>query len=199
MAEKASMLWVDLETTGLKPSEGEVILELALMLTDRWGDVIAGESWLVEDRTSQYKEAIARAKTHEIVGPMHEKSGLWKDLDNVEGPDFRQRGPEHVERMALDWLDNQSIPIGTLPMCGNSIRLDREFLEWQMPTLEKRWHYRMIDISTIKELCKRLNPRIFQWSPKETDSTDLPHRGYADLLASVEEYKYYVDNFLWTE
>lgn len=196
MADATNLLWVDTETTGLVV-EDEVLLEWAVILTDQDGEIIAGDSWLVEDSTTYYKDCIARARHNNIVGPMHEKSGLWKELEGVEGPDFGSRTPGNVSNYILNFFANNEIESFTLPMCGNNVPFDRAFTAHYLPEVEKMFHYRNIDISTVKELCKRHNPRVFAASPKELQGNDLPHRAYADLLSSIEEYKFYLDNFLW--
>ena len=189
---KAEMLWIDLETTGLDPLV-EVPIELGLVVTNRWGDILDSRDWLIHDETSEYKDTIARARNHRYVGPMHEKSGLWADLANRES--FPRMGTRSdVELMACDWLDELGIPVNVLPMCGASIgSLDRPFVQFHLPKLNTHFHYRNIDITSIRKIAELLNPRIYKHEP--ADPTD-GHRVLEDAKVAIDRYKYYVREFM---
>lgn len=174
--------WIDLETTGLSPND-EVILELGLVLTDRWGEVVDQESWLIYE--DGYEGVIEHAIPY--VKEMHDKSGLWADSRAAGSPLL------DVETEALGWLDDHGVKVGQLPMCGNSVGFDRAFIELHMPTLFKNFHYRNIDVSTLKECCRDLNPLVFAQLPAKKEA----HRALPDLEETIAEYKFYIDNFLW--
>lgn len=195
-----TLLWIDIETTGLD-SRDEVPLELGLALTDNYGNIFAETSWLIHDDTALYKERIGRAKEHDIVGPMHAKSGLWIDLDNRE---TRPRGYSSLlaaDQDAAHWLKENGGE--GLPLAGSSIgSLDRPFVIEHFPDLNSVIHYRNIDIGVLKELCRRLNPTLFaaltaSW--EDSGAKRETHRVTEDIWDSINEYLGYVDSFLFTE
>lgn len=200
MADK--MLWIDLETTGLEPTE-DVILELGLMITDKFGRFIAADSWLVGSKLPYYDEAVRRGQEHEIVGDMHAINGLWEEWEAaVNSEDLRIRNtilPRNVENKAIQFLKDNDVERGTLPMCGSSVgSLDRPMLKQHMPNLLEYFHYRIIDISTIRALADMHNPHIGRAGDhKEFVSTDVPHRVIYDMNYSVFEYQHYLENFLF--
>lgn len=186
MANKIERAFVDLETTGLDPTS-EVPLELGITLTNRWGGIIDEASWLIWD-PSYYMDYVDEAIP--LVLDMHNKSGLWKALETEE-----TWLPSQVENKALEFMDGHDIRHRELPMSGNNVPFDRGFLRRWMPKLEANFHYRNIDISTLKELCRNLNPTVFSKAPVKEEK----HRVIPDLIESITEYKFYVENFLWTE
>ena len=187
-----NMLWIDLETTGLNAQE-EVPLELGLKLTDEWGSQGPSKSWLIREATPYFKERLTDAQFHPIVGPMHFASGLWNDLMDWN----RTNTKAIVEEEAIHFLKAYAEP-GTLPLCGNSIgSLDRPFLLQHFPMLNEAISYRNIDVSTLKELCKRLNPSLFDSVKNRVENKEeAKHRVLEDIEASIVEYKIYVDWFL---
>lgn len=193
--DNTCLLWIDLETTGLSATS-DVPLELGLAVTDMWGKIFAERSWLIHEENPAFSHAMARGADHEIVGPMHDKSGLWDDL--TDHPD-RALTRAEVDMMADNWLASQGVLPGTLPMCGSSIgSLDRPFILAHFPTLNQRFSYRNVDISSIKELCRRFNPRIFEAMPATGyDSSNAAHRVLEDIHTSIKEYQFYLDNFLF--
>ena len=195
--ERITMCWVDLETTGLEAMD-EVPLEVGIKLTDDEGFVIGENSWLVHDDTHQFNEKIMRAAAHEIVGPMHEKSGLWRDLDNREMNVYAS--VYQTDKMLVKWMEDQGAPKG-LPMVGNSIgSLDRPFCLVHFYEFNNYLGYRNIDMSTLKELCKRHNPVLYgNLLPIIGTKADAKHRVLDDIDASITEYRAYLDNFLFTE
>lgn len=195
--ERITMAWVDLETTGLD-AESEVPLEVGIKLTDDQGFVIAEKAWLVHDETGQFKMKIAQAAAHEIVGPMHQKSGLWDDLAERETREYDS--VFNTDALLVEWMEKQNAPEG-LPMVGNSIgSLDRPFCLIHFPLFNEYLGYRNIDMSTLKELCKRHNSALYEnLLPIIGTKADAKHRVLDDIDASITEYRAYLDNFLFTE
>ena len=115
----------------------------------------------------------------------HGRSGL---IDQGEGLDARPRPT--VERAALAFLA-EHVPAKASPMCGNSICQDRRFLARWMPALEDWFHYRNLDVSTLKELCRRWKPELMKGIPKEGK-----HEALADVYESIDELKYYREHFI---
>ncbi len=116
MTNKPSLLWIDMEATGLNSRE-EVPLELGLALTDNHGNIFAQEKWLIHDDSPVYKERIGRAKDHDIVGPMHYKSGLWNDLDNRN--EYGYGSLVATDQIAAHWVKENNGE--GLPLAGSSI------------------------------------------------------------------------------
>lgn len=191
MDKKVERVWVDLETTGLS-TEFDVPLELGIVLTDKWGGVIAEESWLIWEGTTHWKLAMDNAVVTEVVNKMHLKSKLWTDLNTKETVTCRQ-----AEEYALNFLDNNNVKHGDLPMCGSSIGFDRSFLSVYMPNLERNFHYRNIDVSTLKLLCMDLNPEMYAKMDSHYPNPLKMHRVIPDCYDTIAEYKFYVENFLW--
>jgi oligoribonuclease (3'-5' exoribonuclease) len=195
---KPQYVFVDLETTGLDAYE-DVPLEIAFVLTDEWGTEIDAVDMLIHDGTAAFKDQIHKGKQHKIVGPMHEKSGLWKDLDNREMlPNWG--GVYEVEEELIKWLQANDVPKGEIPMAGNSIgSLDRPFLIAHFPKLNQYLSYRNVDMSSFKEVCRKTNPVLYQnIEPIIGHKADASHRALDDARASVREYQTYLDEFLIT-
>lgn len=188
------MAWVDMETTGLEASK-DVPLELGIILTDEWGNKINLASWLVwEEDSEDFQAGVKRGRENEFVNDMHTKSGLWRDLEN--SPDVFSR--DEVARMAIDFLIDNDVELGSLPMCGNSIgSLDRPFTLVHFPALNASLHYRNIDMSSLKEICKMVNPGLFEnLKPIIGTKADATHRVLDDCDASIREYQTYLEEFL---
>ena len=185
--------WIDLETTGLN-AHAEVPLEIGLKLTDEWGEGGPSKTWLINENTDYYRTRIAAGKEHEVVGPMHLKSGLWEDLSGM------QSTRQHIDDAAYRWLVGEGVEPNILPLCGNSVgSLDRPFLLVHFPILNEFLHYRNIDISSFKEVCRRVNPELFSKLRDIADNKESAiHRPLADIDASITEYQGYVENFFFT-
>ncbi|MDR1275326.1 MAG: oligoribonuclease [Candidatus Accumulibacter sp.] len=179
MAQDANhLVWLDMEMTGLDP-ERERIIELAMIITD--GDLnIVAESpvWVVHQT-----DALLDAMDAWNKGT-HGRSGL---IDKVKASTLDEAA---VEAKALSFVKSYAPP-GVSPMCGNSIGQDRRFMTRYMPTLESWFHYRNLDVSTLKELCKRWKPEVAKGFTKTANHTAL-----ADVRESIEELKYYREHFI---
>lgn len=193
------MCWIDLETTGLD-ARGDIPLEVGIKLTDRFGEVTAAE-WktLVWESSLDWSKVMGLGAAHSIVGPMHQKSGLWDDLLEQRGKTTRTRA--ETDEYLCDFLTGHEVRFGTLPMSGSSIgSLDRPFAQEHFPNFNAALSYRNIDISSIKELCKMHNPVLFEnLQPIIGSKDDAAHRVLEDIDSSIIEYQAYLDNFLITE
>jgi oligoribonuclease len=167
------LVWVDMEMSGLLP-ETDRILEIAMIVTDGDLNIVAEGPVLVvhqEDAVLDRMDAWNKGT--------HGKSGL---IDKVKASTLTEAD---VEAACLAFL-KQHVKSSISPMCGNTIHQDRRFMNRYMPKLEAYFHYRNIDVSTIKELCKRWQPEIAKGFSKQQAHTAL-----ADIIESVEELRYY--------
>lgn len=165
---------MDLEMTGLVPDK-DVIVEIATIITDDDLNVIAEGPDLVI-----FQPESALAGMDDVVVQMHTRSGL---LDAI-----RASTVTHDEAYAatLAFL-RQHVPVRTVPLCGNSIGTDRRFLARWMPDLDEHLHYRTVDVSSVKELCRRWYPDQFKAAPRKATG----HRALDDIRESVAELRYY--------
>ena len=167
------LVWVDMEMSGLQP-ETDRILEIAMIVTDGDLNIVAEGPVLVvhqEDAVLDRMDAWNKGA--------HSKSGL---IDKVKASTLTEA---EVEAECLAFL-KQHVKSSISPMCGNTIHQDRRFMNRYMPKLEAYFHYRNIDVSTIKELCKRWQPEVAKGFSKQQAHTAL-----ADIIESVEELRYY--------
>lgn len=166
-------VWLDLEMTGLSP-ERDRIIEVAMVVTDADLEVVAeAPVWVV------HQSDAALAGMDAWNTGTHGRSGL---VDKVRASTLDEMA---VQTEALAWL-RQHLPARSSPMCGNSIGQDRRFLAIHMPQLEAFFHYRNIDISTLKELSRAWFPAAFAAYKKKTR-----HEALADVYESIDEAKYY--------
>jgi oligoribonuclease len=166
---------MDLEMTGLDPAR-HVIVEIATLITDDDLEVIAEGPDVVIHATPEQLQAM-----EPVVREMHARSGLTAA---VEASTVTL---EEAGRLTLDFLKVHVPAKGTVPLCGNSIGTDRRFLAAQLPEIENWLHYRSIDVSTIKELCRRWYPAVLTQAP----SKKTAHRALDDVVESVAELAYY--------
>ena len=178
--DESRLIWIDLEMTGLNPSVDRII-EAAVVVTDAQLAVVAhSESYAVHqpravlDAMDQWNRST------------HARTGL---VERVLASSYTEA---EVERRLLDFVCAW-VPANCSPMCGNSICQDRRFLARYMPQLEAHFHYRNLDVSTLKELCRRWRPEIAKGFSKKSDHTAL-----ADALLSIDELRYYRQHFLVT-
>jgi oligoribonuclease len=179
MPQDASrLIWIDMEMTGLKP-ETDRIIEVALVVTD--GDLVTvaeAPVWVVR----QSDEVLAGMDAWNQG--THGRSGL---IARVKASAMSEAT---VEGAALSFLQ-EHVPAKASPMCGNSICQDRRFLARWMPALEDHFHYRNLDVSTLKELARRWKPELMKGVPKEGK-----HEALADVYESIGELRYYRENFI---
>jgi oligoribonuclease len=174
----SNLIWIDLEMTGLYPDTDRII-EIAVVVTDPQLNVrIEGPVFAIHqsDETLDKMDAWNKGT--------HGKSGL---IERVKASTI---GEDEAVARTIEFL-KQYVPAGKSPMCGNSICQDRRFLANYMPKLEEYFHYRNLDVSTLKELAKRWKPTILDGFKKAQAHTAL-----ADIKESIDELAYYREHFL---
>jgi oligoribonuclease len=173
-----NLVWVDMEMTGLEPDTDRII-EVAVVVTDMHLNVLAeGPVFAIHqsDETLDKMDAWNKGT--------HGRSGL---IEKVKASTVSEAD---AEAQLIAFL-KQYVPAGKSPMCGNTICQDRRFMVRGMPKLEAFFHYRNLDVSTLKELCKRWKPEIVSGFKKHQKHTAL-----ADIIESIEELKYYREHFI---
>lgn len=173
-----NLLWIDMEMSGLSP-DNDRVLEVAIVVTDAELNTVAEGPVLVVHQP----DAVLDGMDSWNKGT-HGKSGL---IDRVKASVL---GEGEVEAQMLDFI-KRHVPERTSPMCGNSICQDRRFLARHMPKLEAYFHYRNLDVSTLKELAKRWRPELVDGFKKASK-----HEALADIYESIEEMKYYREHFI---
>ena len=179
MARDANnLVWLDMEMTGLNP-DGDRILELAMVVTNGNLELVAeSPAWAV------HQSDAVLAGMDDWNQKTHGRSGL------IERVKASTQDEAIVQEEALEFL-KKYVPHGASPMCGNSICQDRRFMARFMPELEVWFHYRNLDVSTLKELSKRWVPEVYRGFKKKSRHTAL-----ADIYESIDELKYYREHFL---
>ena len=178
MNRKTNLIWIDLEMTGLVP-ETDVIIEIATVVTDANLNVIDEGPSIAIHQKKKLINGMDEWNTNQ-----HNKSGLVKRVEESS------ISVSKAEILTLEFLSKYVDP-GASPMCGNSICQDRRFLYNYMPNLEKFFHYRHIDVSTLKELAVRWKPEIISSNLKKSR-----HLALSDIYDSIDELKYYREHFI---
>ncbi|AEK63052.1 oligoribonuclease [Collimonas fungivorans] len=173
-----NLIWVDMEMTGLNP-DSDRIIEVAVVVTDPQLNILAEGP------------VFAIHQADEIMDGMdawnkgtHGRSGLIEKVKN-------STVTESEAELALIEFLKKYVPNGKSPMCGNTICQDRRFMARGMPKLEAFFHYRNLDVSTLKELCRRWKPELASGFKKHQKHTAL-----ADIIESIEELRYYREHFI---
>jgi oligoribonuclease len=177
-ANELNMVWVDMEMSGLDP-EINRILEIAVIVTDPDLNTLAVGPVMVIHQPDSVLDAMDAWNKG-----THGKSGL---IDKVKASTTTEA---HASAVLLDFLKGYA-PAKKVPMCGNTVHQDRRFMARYMPELEGFFHYRNIDVSTIKELCRRWNPAVMKGFEKKSAHTAL-----ADIEESIEELRFYRANWI---
>jgi oligoribonuclease len=166
---------MDLEMTGLEPDR-HAIVEIATLVTDDDLQVVAEGPDLVV-----HQPAEVLAGMDDVVRKMHTKSGLLAAIESST------MSLADAGAATLDFIKQHVPEPGTVPLAGNSIGMDRRFLVAQLPEIERYLHYRSVDVSTVKELCRRWYPDVLAKAPEKAGG----HRALDDVRESVEELRYY--------
>ena len=170
--------WLDMEMTGLYP-ETDRIIEVAMIITDSNLNVLAQSDVLVVHQSDELLNGMDAWNTS-----THGRTGLTERVRASTASEAE------VEQNLLDFMA-QWLPEKTSPMCGNTIHQDRRFMVRYMPQLEAYFHYRNLDVSTLKELARRWNPELAKGVVKR-----CTHQALDDILESIEEMRYYREHFL---
>lgn len=172
------LVWLDMEMTGLDPAK-ERIIEVAVVVTDAQLEVIAEGPVLAIHQSDELLDGMDAWNKG-----THGRSGL---IERVKASTVTEAD---AETQLLDFL-SQYVPPGKSPLCGNTISQDRRFMFNYMPRFETFFHYRNLDVSTLKELCRRWKPEIYKGFQKKSK-----HEALADIYESIDELKYYREHFL---
>jgi oligoribonuclease len=174
------LVWLDLEMTGLDVTR-HVIVEIAALVTD-------GNLEPLDDGIDLivHQPPAALAEMDDFVRKMHTRSGLLAEIEasTLSLDDAGAQGVEYIRAQVPD--------AEVAPMCGNSIGVDRRFLDHQLPVVDRYLHYRSIDVSSFKELCRRWYPEVYRDRPSKQEA----HRALADVLESIAELRYYREHML---
>ncbi|PYC83420.1 oligoribonuclease [Streptomyces tateyamensis] len=168
------LVWIDCEMTGLD-LERDALIEVAALVTDSELNILGEGVDVVIRPPAQALETMP-----EVVRQMHTASGLLEEL--AAGVTLAE-----AEKLVLDYVRQHAPEAGKTPLCGNSVATDRGFLSRDMPALEGHLHYRIVDVSSIKELSRRWYPKAYYNSPQKGGN----HRALADIRESIAELRYY--------
>lgn len=171
--DQNNLVWIDMEMTGLVP-ETDRIIEIAMVVTDAQLNVLAQGPVLVLHQPDSVLDGMDAWNKS-----THAKSGL---IEKVKASTLNEA---LAEALAIDFL-KEHVTASASPMCGNSICQDRRFMARSLPRLEAYFHYRNLDVSTLKELVRRWKPEVVKGMAKHNK-----HEALADILESIEELKYY--------
>jgi oligoribonuclease len=177
------LVWLDLEMTGLDVTR-HVIVEVAALVTDANLEPLDDGIDIVV-----HQPDAALAEMDDYVRAMHTRSGL---LDAITSSTVSL---DEAGATALAYVQGHVPEAGTAPLCGNSIGVDRRFLDRQLPELDRYLHYRSIDVSSLKELCRRWYPEVYRHRPGKAET----HRALADINESIAELRYYREHMLRAE
>jgi oligoribonuclease len=169
------LVWIDCEMTGLDLGK-DALIEIAALVTDAELNVLGDGVDVVIHADDE-----ALAAMPDVVRDMHAHSGLTEEVRRATTT------LEEAEQLVLDYIRQWVPDSRTTPLAGNSIATDRGFIARDMPELDGHLHYRMVDVSSIKELCRRWYPRIYYAQPAK----GLAHRALADIHESIRELAYY--------
>ncbi|WP_067865919.1 oligoribonuclease [Neptuniibacter marinus] len=178
MENKGNLIWIDLEMTGLEPKT-DVIIEIATVVTDSDLNILAEGPMLAIHQSDELLDGMDEWCTNQ-----HGKSGLTQRVKDSSVTEAQ------AEQETIAFL-KQYVAAGESPMCGNSIGQDRRFLDKYMPELEAFFHYRNLDVSSLKELAKRWKPEVAAGVVKKGS-----HLALDDIRDSIDELKYYREHFI---
>ncbi len=169
------LVWIDLEMTGLEVHR-HTIVEIAVLITDSELEIVDEGLDLVV-----HQPPAALAEMDDYVRKMHTRSALLPAIETST------LSLEAAGVQVLEYLARHVPKPGTAPLCGNSIGVDRRFLDQYLPIVDQYLHYRSIDVSSFKELCRRWYPDVYKGRPDKAES----HRALDDIRESIEEMRYY--------
>ncbi|HZM77143.1 MAG TPA: oligoribonuclease [Candidatus Limnocylindrales bacterium] len=168
------LVWIDCEMTGL--THNDALIEVAALVTDPDLNILGEGVDIVIHAEDAALEGMV-----EVVKQMHARSGLTEEVRRATTT------VAEAEDRVLEYVTHWVPEAKAAPLCGNSIATDRGFIARDMPRLDAHLHYRMIDVSSVKELCRRWYPRVYFGQPEK----GLAHRALADIRESIRELRYY--------
>ena len=174
------LVWLDLEMTGLEVSR-HVVVEIAVLVTDSALEPLDDGIDVVV-----HQPEAAMAEMDDFVRKMHTRSGLLPAIAASEV------SLDQAQARVLDYVRGHVPTPRTAPLCGNSIGVDRRFMHQYLTELDEYLHYRSVDVSSLKELCRRWYPEIYRQRPDKRET----HRALDDVLESIAELRYYRDTML---
>jgi oligoribonuclease len=174
------LVWIDLEMTGLDTAR-HTIVEIAVLVTDSELELVDKGIDIIVHASSE-----ELAKMDDFVRNMHTKSGLLPAIE-ASTVSLADAG-----KQVLAYLESQLPGPGTAPLCGNSIGVDRRFLDRYLPEVDQYLHYRSVDVSSLKELCRRWYPSVYKKRPDKKET----HRALDDIRESIEELQFYRSTML---
>ena len=177
-ADSNNLIWVDMEMSGLDPAI-ERVLEVAIVITDTQLNTVAEGPVIVVHQPAAVLDAMDAWNKS-----THAKSGL---IERVKASRLTEAG---ADAQLVEFL-KQHVPAGVSPLCGNSVHQDRRFMVKYLPAFEAYFHYRNLDVSTLKELMRRWKPELAAGMSKHGR-----HEALADVYESIDELKYYREHFL---
>ncbi|HJE90202.1 MAG TPA: oligoribonuclease [Dietzia timorensis] len=173
------IVWIDCEMTGLDGGTepgADLLVEIAALVTDSELNILGDGVDIVIGAPDEALDSM-----NDVVQEMHRSSGLTEEIRASKVT------VEEAEKAVLEYVREHVSQPGTAPLAGNSIATDRKFISRDMPALDEFLHYRMIDVSSIKELSRRWYPRIYFGQPDK----GMAHRALADIIESIKELRYY--------
>lgn len=189
-------IWIDIETFGLD-AQRDPIIEVGVIVTNLKLQPIGEFHCLFwsEMHEARYQRLLDHSRAgnllaeQQLILTMHSESGLWQDAREqwIESHDAEAALDAFLVSIAVDKTD---------PLCGSSVQFDRAMLAAQMPHIEEMFSYRNIDISSVRELCRRVNPEMYAGLDEDVKPTKL-HRALSDLDDTLRQAAWYFDNFLW--
>jgi oligoribonuclease len=189
------MVWVDTESFGLD-KDNDPLIEVGITVTNLDLEVLDHDEWLIwgplHERAYARLAKEAEKGGDDFVYKMHTENGLFRQAGHI-GMNMHE-----VEASIVEWMSDTEVgDVTNIPMSGSSVHFDRKFFESQMPLVNKAFHYRIIDNSTVKELCRRYNPSVFAQAPEAKHVAPMHHRVELCLEDTINEFKYYRDNFIF--
>lgn len=187
---KPHSVWIDLETTGLDFMKDDVLEVGAIILSDDWREIATFRSLVLG---TQVEHSLARMNP--VVKNIHSNNGLIDDLIKAEQIDVSNSlHPTNVDRLLRSFLGDAGLP-GEFEWHGSTVSFDKAMCEYTLPEVFRWFHYRMLDVTTLKLICRSKRPELYKQVP-QTPVDAKSHRPLQDLRDSINEYRFYCENLI---
>ncbi|USH45056.1 exonuclease [Gordonia phage Camerico] len=188
---------LDVETTGLDPKTN-IILEIGIQLYTANLEFIAENSFMITDENAIHHVEWLEGGGNNYVLEMHTDNGLLNEIKHAYYSEQQRLSHATAEQQLIDWLESYSLGVNEvkLPLCGSSIHFDRRFMAEQMPRLNESFHYRNIDVSSVKEITRVFRPEVLAEGESKYNKANAAHRVLQDCRDSRDELAFYVES-LW--